>query len=252
MTRVVKIGGAVLGDGAWLEEFARAVASALGALVVVHGGGPEITVLSERLGIAVAFERGRRVTTPEALDVASMVLTGRLNKRIVAALLNVGADAIGLSGEDGGLVVAEVAEGGALGCVGSVVRVRVELLRWLITRGMVPVISPISRGQDGTPLNVNADEVATAIAVGLGASELLFVTDVAGVNDGWVERSDLTVAQAAELMADGVARDGMWLKVGAAVDALASSVSAVRIGRPEIVADPAAGTRIRRESEVAA
>jgi acetylglutamate kinase len=252
MTRVVKIGGAVLGDARWLDDFATAVASAGDPLIIVHGGGPEISTLSERLGVPVTFSAGRRVTSPEALDIASMVLSGKLNKRIVAALLNAGADALGISGEDGGLVSAGIAENGALGRVGVVERVRVDLLRWLIAGEMVPVISPISRGPGGSPLNINADEVATSIAIALGASELLFVTDVAGVNDGVNDRADLTVAEAGELMASSVARDGMAVKLSAALEALAAGVVAVRIGSAEMMVQPNAGTRIRQESEVAA
>lgn len=95
VTRVVKIGGAAMGDPGWLVDFAKAVASAEGPLVIVHGGGREIDALSERLGVEVAWNGGRRVTTPAAFEVASMVLTGRLNKRIVSALLDVGVDALG-------------------------------------------------------------------------------------------------------------------------------------------------------------
>jgi acetylglutamate kinase len=210
-------------------------------VAIVHGGGPEISALSERIGVPVVWQGGRRITPPEALDVASMVLSGRLNKRIVAALLDAGADALGLSGEDGGLVLGALAQGGSLGRVGVVERVRAELLEWLMARGMVPVISPIARGPDGLPLNINADEVATAVAKALSATELLFITDVAGVADASGVRRELSVA-----------RDGMALKVGTALAALESGVASVRIGRSDIVVDPDAGTRIRREAEVLA
>lgn len=252
MTRVIKIGGSALGDASWLREFAQAVAQAAAPVVIVHGGGPEINALSERIGVPIVWRDGRRVTPPEALDVASMVLSGRLNKRIVAALLDAGADALGLSGEDGGLVIGTLAEGGALGRVGVVERVRVELLEWLMARAMVPVISPISRGPDGLPLNVNADEVATAVAKALRASELLYITDVTGVADASGVRRELAVTEAADLVVTGVARDGMALKVRTALAALEAGVACVRIGRSDIVVDPAAGTRIRPEAEVLA
>ena len=200
----------------------------------------------------VVWQGGRRITPPEALDVASMVLSGRLNKRIVAALLDAGADALGLSGEDGGLVLGALAQGGALGRVGVVERVRAELLEWLMARGLVPVISPIARGPDGLPLNINADEVATAVAKALRATELLFITDVAGVADASGVRRELTATEAAELVVAGVARDGMAMKVETALAALESGVACVRIGRSDIVVDPDAGTRIRREAEVLA
>jgi acetylglutamate kinase len=252
MTRVIKIGGAALSDASWLRGMAEAVAHAAGRVAIVHGGGPEISALSERIGVPVVWQGGRRITPPEALDVASMVLSGRLNKRIVAALLDAGADALGLSGEDGGLVLGALAQGGSLGRVGVVERVRAELLEWLMARGMVPVISPIARGPDGLPLNINADEVATAVAKALSATELLFITDVAGVADASGVRRELTVTEAAELVGTGVARDGMALKVGTALAALESGVASVRIGRSDIVVDPDAGTRIRREAEVLA
>jgi acetylglutamate kinase len=181
-----------------------------------------------------------------------MVLSGRLNKRIVSALLDAGADALGVSGEDGGLVVGRVVEGGALGRVGAVERVRAELLERLIGGGLVPVLSPISRGLDGGALNINADEVATAVARALGARELLFITDVSGVSDARAARAELTVSEAEELMATGIARDGMALKVRTALDALQAGVASVRIGRSEIVLDAAAGTRIRQDAEVMA
>ena len=145
-----------------------------------------------------------------------------------------------------------LAEGGALGRVGVVERVRVELLEWLMARGMVPVISPISRGPDGGALNVNADEVATAVAKAVGASELLFITDVMGVADACGVRRELSVSEATDLVVTGVAKDGMALKVRTALAALESGVACVRIGRADIVVDPAAGTRIRREAEVLA
>lgn len=249
--RVVKAGGAALADGECLEQFAQHVAQEA-PCVIVHGGGPDISALSDRLNVPVAWSNGRRVTTKEALDVASMVLTGRINKRLVGVLLNAGVDALGLSGEDGGLVTAEVADDGALGRVGRVRAVRAELLHWLLSRGMVPVVSPVSRGTDGSALNVNADEVAGAIAAALSASELLFVTDVDGVRDATgVRLSDLSASDAEALIRTGVARGGMTVKLEAALGALSTGVAAVRIGRFEAMHDSTAGTRIRPAQEVA-
>jgi acetylglutamate kinase len=249
--RVVKIGGAALADGDWLDAFAAHVAREAPS-VIVHGGGPDISALSEKLGVAVNWSNGRRVTTPEALDVASMVLTGRINKRIVGALLDAGVDALGISGEDGALVRARVVEAGALGRVGAVEQVRAELIEWLLGRGMVPVLSPISRAQDGGALNVNADEVAGAVAAALGAPELLFVTDVEGVRDGTgVMRAELSAAAARELIETRAAHGGMAVKLEAALRALAAGVPAIRIGRFEAMHDDNAGTRIRAQQEVA-
>lgn len=246
MTRVVKVGGAGMGDPGWLAGFASAVAAATDPLIIVHGGGPEIDALSERLGVEVAWNGGRRITSTEALEVASMVLTGRLNKRIVSALLDVGVDAIGLSGEDAGLVTAGLLEDGALGRVGWVERVRTDLLEWLTSRGLVPVISPISRGPDGSGLNVNADEVATGVAAALGAAELLYLTDVAGVSDASGVRPRIDVAEADALVEAGIVTRGMALKVRAAQAALDAGIRCVRIGRPEMVVDATAGTRMDR------
>lgn len=243
--RVVKIGGAALADAGWLQAFAASAASSAEPLVVVHGGGPEISALSAQLGIEVEWVQGRRMTPPAALDVASMVLNGRVNKRIVSALLDAGVDALGLSGVDGGLVQAEVAAAGALGCVGRVTHIRTELLERLLSADMVPVIAPLSRGPGGVQLNVNADEVAAAIAVALNASELLFVTDVAGVRDaGGVKCASLSIGDAQSFLTTGVANGGMGVKLQAALDALASGVARVRIGSAGALEDSAAGTVI--------
>ena len=243
--RVVKIGGAALADASWLEAFAASAASSAEPYVIVHGGGPEISALSAQLGIEVEWVQGRRMTPPAALDVASMVLNGRINKRIVSALLDAGIDALGLSGVDGALVQADVAEGGALGCVGKVTHVRAELLERLLNAGMVPVIAPISRGPAGSQLNVNADEVAAAIAVALNARELLFVTDVAGVRDAaGLTCASLSIVDAHAFLADGVAAGGMAVKLRAALDALASGVAQVRVGGVSSLADTLAGTVI--------
>jgi acetylglutamate kinase len=244
--RVVKIGGAALTDAAWLDAFAAQVARAATPLVIVHGGGPAINELSDRLGIPVKWSGGRRVTTAAALDVASMVLSGRLNKRIVGRLVGAGADALGMSGEDGGLVSAEVAQGGALGLVGQVVGVRVELLERLVSQGMVPVLSPICRGENGEPLNVNADEVAAAVAVAVRAPELLFVTDVAGVRDGaGVMRAELEAQEARALIAADAAKGGMAVKLEAALTALSMGVGVVRIGQVSALTAESSVTRIR-------
>jgi len=240
--RVVKGGGRVVGDDAWLSRFAALVARAGDGLVVVHGGGLDVDELCDRLGVPVVRQNGLRVTTPEALDVATLVLSGRLNKRLVRALVSAGVDAIGISGEDGGLLVAEIAAGGALGRVGDRVEVRTELLRCLLGLGLVPVVSPISRGVDGGALNVNADDAATAIAVALDAAELLYVTDVPGVHDGQTTRAELDAAEAETLLETGIARDGMAVKVRAALRALRAGVSAARIGPVESLLDPEAGT----------
>ncbi|HEX2166165.1 MAG TPA: acetylglutamate kinase [Longimicrobiales bacterium] len=246
--KVVKIGGAALGDSAWVAQFAAAVSAAREPLVIVHGGGPDITALSDRLGIEVRWHEGRRITPPEALDVAAMVLTGRVNKKLVGALLSAGVDAIGLCGIDGGLLRADIVEEGALGRVGRVTDVRTGLLAGLLQLGHTLVVSPISHGLDGEPLNVNADDAAAAIASSLGATELIFLTDVPGVRDGGLVRPLLGPADAASLIRCGVATAGMRVKLTAAVAALASGVAAVRIGDARVLYDTSAGTVVRSSS----
>jgi acetylglutamate kinase len=243
--RVVKIGGSALADAGWLEAFAAASAAAPGPLVVVHGGGPDITELSERLGVAVQWHEGRRVTPPAALDVAAMVLNGRINKRIVGALLAAGVDAVGLSGVDGALLRADTVAGGALGRVGRITAVRVELLRLLLAAGHTVVISPISQGGDGQPLNVNADDVAAAVAVALDAPELIFLTDVPGVRDAAGIRRVLDPGEATGLVRSGVASGGMGVKLAAGLRALGDGIGSVRIGDASVLHDGAAGTLLR-------
>ncbi len=243
--RVVKIGGSVLSDASWLALFAEHVLEADDRLVIVHGGGPEINELSERLGVETAWVDGRRVTSPEVLDAAQMVLSGRINKRVVSALLDAGVNAVGLSGVDGALVTARVRNGGALGRVGELTSVRPVVLQALLAIGATPVVSPISRGTDGGALNVNADEVATGIAAALGAPELLFLTDVPAVREDDHELASITAADAASLVARGVATGGMAVKLEAARGALAGGVPLVRIGSLAILTDSEAGTGVR-------
>lgn len=250
--RVLKVGGAALADAGWLEAFAAAAAGAREPLVIVHGGGPEISAVSNRLGVPVQWRDGRRVTTPEVLFAAAMVLNGLVNKRVVAALQHAGVDAIGLSGIDGALVRAEVAEAGALGLVGRVVAVRTELLQRLRTAGCTVVLSPISLGPAGAPLNVNADEVAAAVAAALHAAELVFLTDVAGVLEGGIVQPVLTSADAERLLATGKATGGMAVKLRAAAAALAAGVAGVRIGDLGVLANGSAGTVLQRSLEAVA
>ena len=249
-TRVVKIGGAALADDGWLDTFAAHVVRGVERTAIVHGGGPDINALSEKLGLSFGWSNGRRVTSPELLDAARLVLSGRLNKRIVSALLSAGADAVGISGEDGNLIRARAADGGALGHVGEVVTVRSELLDWMLSRKLIPVISPISRGLDGTGLNVNADEVAGAVAASLNAPELLFITDVPGVMEAGVVLNELSVAEVESLIQSATASGGMALKLKAALKALSMGVASVRIGTFLTLHNANAGTRIRLETEV--
>lgn len=252
MTRVIKIGGAALADAGWLEAFARSAAHMSEPAVIVHGGGPEISALSGRLGIEPEWHEGKRVTPPAALDAAAMVLNGRINTRIVSALVVAGVDAMGVSGADGGLLRAAVAHGGALGLVGRITSVRAELIAWMLARGITPVISPISMAADGGALNVNADEVASAVAAAIGATELLFLTDVEGVLDAGAARSALTLDESAAMIASGAAYGGMAVKLNAAAAAVGAGIGRVRIGGLGTLTDAAAGTTLHALVEAAA
>jgi len=240
---VVKIGGALLRGESALPGVARSISALPGKAVVVHGGGPEITSWQERLGLPVEWRDGLRVTSAASVQVAAMVLTGWVNKRIVSALLDVGHLALGLSGEDGRLIEAVRKEGGRLGEVGEVATVNAALLRSLLSAGITPVLSPISRGPGGVPLNVNADEVAIAVAAALPATRLLLVSDVPGVLSDGVVIARLTAADAEDMVQSGAVSGGMMVKVRQALVAASAGVE-VRIGGGDLLDDPEAGTRI--------
>ncbi len=227
---VLKVGGNEIDDAGFLAGFAHAVAAMRDAPVIVHGGGKEIADLQLKFGLTPRFVEGLRVTDETSLAIAEMVLSGRVNKRIVAALLNAGVDAIGLSGIDRGVVRVEKMQhpAGDLGRVGKVVGVRGEVLQDFVARQIVPVISPISLGDAGA-YNVNADSVACAIAAALNADAVVFVTNVAGVmRDGRVVDT-LTAREAEVLVESQVIQGGMIPKVRAALDAITGGAKAARI-----------------------
>jgi acetylglutamate kinase len=230
-TLVLKIGGNELDDPAFVEALARVVADMRPAPVLVHGGGKEIGLVQRALGGEPRFVAGLRVTDETALMAAEMVLCGLVSTRLVAALLAAGADAQGLSGVDRGLLRVEKAShpAGDLGRVGKPVAVRADVLRGLIDAGVVPVVAPISLGPGGT-YNVNADEVAGAIAAAMGAdAEVVFVTNVPGVLVNDALASHLTAHDIQALIADGTIGGGMIPKVGAALAAIEAGVRAARI-----------------------
>jgi acetylglutamate kinase len=240
---IVKVGGAVAGAPEELAALASAVAALPGARVVVHGGGAEITAWQERLGLPVVRKDGLRVTTPETMQVTAMVLSGWVNKRVVAALIGAGELAVGLSGEDGALLCAVRKDGGRLGEVGEIDRVEPRALRALLDGGMLPVVSPVSRGPDGVPLNVNADEAAIALAVGLAADRLLLVSDVPGVLVDGAPLERIGADDAAGLLDREIVKGGMAVKVKQALEAARAGVE-VRIGDGALLTDPKAGTRV--------
>src|SRR5690348_5021878 len=181
--RVVKIGGRPQSDPELPALVAASVADS-SQLVLVHGGGDEISALQGALGGSTTFVGGRRVTTARDIDIVRMALSGSANKRLVAKLVDRGVNALGLSGEDAGLISAEALDFEQLGFVGSPREINVALLSHLLAGGYLPVISPVSRdvrSSDGSALNVNGDDAAAAIAVAMSAEELVLVADVEGV-----------------------------------------------------------------------
>ena len=190
MTRVIKIGGRPQSDPRLATTLASGWSRTNGGVVLVHGGGDEVSTLQAALGGSTKFVNGRRVTTEKDIDLVRMALSGSANKRLVANLVQSGIDAVGLSGEDAALIGASPMDAERLGHVGIPKSVNVAFLRHLLSGGYLPVISPVSRDESGTlgaALNVNGDDAAAAIAVALGAAELLLVADVAGVmRDGEV------------------------------------------------------------------
>jgi acetylglutamate kinase len=236
-TLVLKIGGNELDDPAFVAELARVVVGLRPQPVLVHGGGKEIGTIQKALGGDPRFVAGLRVTDEAALHAAEMVLCGLVSTRLVAALVAAGADALGISGVDRGLIRVEKAQHpeGDLGRVGRPVAVRAEVLRELLAQGVVPVVAPISLGLEGA-YNVNADEAAGAIAGALEDAELVFVTNVPGVLVGGGDHKEspplaaqLSATQVAALIDDGTINGGMIPKVRAALTALDAGVRAVRI-----------------------
>lgn len=240
---VVKVGGNEVDDAAWVQRLAQVIAGHEGQVVLVHGGGKEVSALQRTLGAEPEWKDGLRVTSPEGMRAVAMVLSGLVNKRIVSALLTAGADAVGISGEDGGLLQAKVARGGAMGRIGEIERVRAELLRAWLAQGLTPVVSPVSRGPDGGALNVNADDAAAAVAASLEADELLFVSNVPGVLADGEALKEVAAGDVERLIEEGTAQGGMAPKLRAAARA-AGTVTRVRIGGLEMLRDSTAGTRI--------
>lgn len=221
---VIKVGGNDLEKPGFIDDLAQAVAqvSQHTPCILVHGGGQAINRMQEKLGLVPVYIQGQRVTDEASLEVAEMMLSGRVNKQLTLALLRAGVDALGMSGVDRGLLKVEPWSAD-MGLVGRIVEVRAAVLLSLCAQGVVPVISPISIGDAGR-YNVNADHAAGAIAAALHAAHATFLTNVPGVKIGAEVASYLTVAQAQELIAQGVITGGMIPKVNAALDAVAGGV----------------------------
>jgi acetylglutamate kinase len=266
---VVKYGGHAMGDPELAKAFARDITlvETTGAKpVVVHGGGPQIGEMLDRLGIKSEFRGGLRVTDQPTMDVVEMVLAGSINKEIVMAINAAGGKAVGLSGKDGNMVFAtkatrtvkdptsNIEQAIDLGFVGEPKRVNRAVIDMVIGTGLIPVIAPVAPGDDGATYNVNADIFAGAIAGALGAARLLFLTDVPGVLDkrGQVIK-ELRVPEVRRLIADGTISGGMIPKVETCIAALELGVEGVVIvnGKTphavllELFTDLGAGTLIK-------
>jgi acetylglutamate kinase len=261
-TVVIKYGGAAMLDEELRASFARDVTLLryIGVRpVIVHGGGPQIDELLERLGGKSRFVDGLRVTDEATMEVVEMVLGGTVNAEIVSLIGRAGGRGVGLTGRDGGLLTVErqLGPGGAdLGLVGRPVEVDPGLLRTLTREGMIPVVAPLGADGKGQTYNVNADTAAGAIAAALEAAKLILLTDVEGVLDAGgklLRRMSRTAARAA--IADGSIRGGMIPKVECCLEALERGVASAHIidGRLphalllEIFTDAGVGTQIVRE-----
>ena len=246
LVRVVKIGGRAQAGPELPEALATAWHDAPGTVCVVHGGGDAVSALQRRMGHEPSFIGGRRITTAEDIELLRMSLSGATNKRLVAALVSAGLPAVGLSGEDAGLIAARPLDADLLGRVGAPEHINASLLRHLLDGRYLPVLSPLARDVSGThvaaALNVNGDDAAAAIAVALGAYELLFVADVPGVLVRGKPAGMLDVDDAAAAIADGTAAGGMAAKLQAAITALQGGVDRVRIGDVHALADAERGT----------
>jgi acetylglutamate kinase len=264
-TFVIKYGGHAMVD----DELSRVFASDIVLLkqvginpLVVHGGGPQIAEMLDRLDIKSGFVDGLRITDSATVEVVEMVLAGKINKQIVLAMTEAGGNALGLSGKDAGLMLAnrvQKIKGGQtldLGFVGDPAEIDADVLNRLAAAGFIPVIAPIAFGRGGETYNVNADTAAGAIAAATKATRLLLLTDVVGVldKDGNL-LTDLTISQVKSLMKDGTISGGMIPKLETCVEALEDGVEAAVIldGRVphalllEIFTARGVGTIVRRD-----
>ena len=235
-TVVVKFGGSVLdanGGGTLVQDLVLLKGAGIHP-VLVHGGGPEITRVLERLGKESKFVQGLRVTDAETMDVVEMVLAGRTNKAIVSMIIREGGQAVGLSGKDGRMLVARKYRSDVdLGQVGEVHEVHPELVVQLSAQGYIPVVASLGIGEDGMSYNLNADTAAGALAVAVGAGKFVLLTDVPGVYrdyDGTRELiSELRAADVAALIEDGTVSRGMLPKINACLAAIRGGVPSAHI-----------------------
>ena len=245
MTIVIKYGGHAMVDKQLKEDFARDITlmKFIGINpVIVHGGGPQINLVLDQMGILPKFVRGMRLTDEHTMDVVEMVLGGKVNKEIVAGINRQGGKAVGLSGKDGGLISAKklhiVYQEDAdkppeiidPGLVGQVTKIRSDIIDTLVEKDFIPVIAPVGAGEHGETYNINADLVASSIAQALSAGRLIFLTDIDGVMDKEGELiSSIKAEQIKKMVDDKTISGGMIPKIEYALEALNSGVDKVHI-----------------------
>jgi acetylglutamate kinase len=259
---VVKLGGNAMVDDALAASFAEDIVlmHSVGLRpVVVHGGGPQISDLMERLGKVPEFRDGHRVTDAETVDIARMVLVGKVNREIVGSINMHGPLAVGVSGEDAGLILAS-ARHPDLGFVGDVHAVNPTILKRLLAEDLIPVVSTIGADESGQPYNINADTVAGALAEALGAEKVIYLTDVEGlladVNDPTSLISSIGAAALQGMVDGGVLEGGMIPKIAACLHAVTGGVASAHLldGRlPHVVllelfSDAGVGTMITADA----
>ena len=262
-TVVIKYGGSAMTNEVVKQSVLKdiAVLKSVGIKpVIVHGGGKDINTWLNKVGIESEFKNGLRVTTKETLEVAEMVLSGKLNKGLVQHMERIGTHAVGLSGKDGDMLTVKkhLSDGADIGYVGEIVDVKTDLIETLYLNGYTPIISTIGLDDKYNAYNINADDVATAIARALKASKLVFLTDIEGVlkdpNDPSTLISKIDTESAKELFASGVIQGGMIPKLHNCIDAVQDDVKKVHIldGRMEhsllieIFTTNGIGTEIRK------
>jgi acetylglutamate kinase len=245
--RVYKVGGPALEDPGLIGPLAEDVRRGSGQAVLVHGGGRAVDRLLKALSIESRFVEGRRQTSPEAMSVVEMVLSGTSNKQLAAGLTAAGMPAVGISGRDAGLLRARLEP--RLGRVGTPDRVDPALLHALWNAGLLPVVSPVASGPDGEAVNVNADEAALGIARAVGAVTLVYLSDVDGVRLGERTAERLSAGEARLRIDDGTIAGGMALKVRVALEAATAGIPEVVIAGKARLLGQFPGTRIIGQTE---
>ncbi|MBE9094471.1 MULTISPECIES: acetylglutamate kinase [unclassified Tychonema] len=235
-TIVVKYGGAAMKDSTLKDKVVRDIVllACVGMRpVVVHGGGPEINIWLEKLGIEPQFKDGLRVTDAATMEVVEMVLVGKVNKEIVSLINQAGGKAVGLCGKDANLIQARPDGREGIGFVGEVSGVDTNILESLVNSGYIPVVSSVAADQFGQSYNINADTVAGEIAAGLGAEKLILMTDTAGILEDYHKPESLIakldIQEARQLVESGVVSGGMIPKVNCCVRSLAQGVKGAHI-----------------------